>query len=88
MAGPIFWDVDTQYDFMRADGKPYVPESESIVPNLENSPTTRMSQAQPIIVDVGNELIQDWESRGVCLITTDEALQTHGGVSVQGFAST
>jgi nicotinamidase/pyrazinamidase len=28
----IFWDVDTQYDFMRADGKLYVPDSEAIIP--------------------------------------------------------
>ncbi len=35
MAGVIFWDVDTQYDFMRADGKLYVPGAEDIVPRLE-----------------------------------------------------
>jgi nicotinamidase/pyrazinamidase len=34
VAGGIFWDVDTQYDFMRADGKLYVPDAESIIPNL------------------------------------------------------
>jgi nicotinamidase/pyrazinamidase len=34
MAGTIFWDVDTQYDFMRADGKLYVPDAEAIIPNL------------------------------------------------------
>jgi nicotinamidase/pyrazinamidase len=34
MAGLLFWDVDTQYDFMRADGKLYVPGAESIIPNL------------------------------------------------------
>jgi len=34
MAGLLFWDVDTQYDFMRADGKLYVPEAEQILPNL------------------------------------------------------
>lgn len=34
MAGGIFWDVDTQHDFMRADGKLYVPDAESIIPNL------------------------------------------------------
>ena len=32
MAAPvIFWDVDTQHDFMRADGKLYVPGSEEII---------------------------------------------------------
>ncbi|MGH7645918.1 MAG: cysteine hydrolase family protein [Gemmatimonadales bacterium] len=34
MARVIFWDVDTQYDFMRADGKLYVPDAEHIIPNL------------------------------------------------------
>ncbi|HJU88747.1 MAG TPA: isochorismatase family protein [Gemmatimonadaceae bacterium] len=31
----IFWDVDTQRDFMDADGKLYVPDAESIKGNLE-----------------------------------------------------
>ena len=31
---PIFWDVDTQHDFMRADGRLYVGDSESIIPVL------------------------------------------------------
>jgi len=35
MARVIFWDVDTQYDFMRADGTLYVPEAEHIIPNLK-----------------------------------------------------
>jgi nicotinamidase/pyrazinamidase len=35
MARVIFWDVDTQYDFMRSDGKLYVPDAEQIVPNLK-----------------------------------------------------
>ena len=30
----IFWDVDTQHDFMRADGLLYVPGSEEIIPTL------------------------------------------------------
>jgi nicotinamidase/pyrazinamidase len=33
--GAIFWDVDTQYDFMRADGRLYVPGSEEIIPVLK-----------------------------------------------------
>jgi nicotinamidase/pyrazinamidase len=35
MAGTVFWDVDTQVDFMKADGKLYVPEAESIIGNLK-----------------------------------------------------
>jgi nicotinamidase/pyrazinamidase len=36
MAQPmrVFWDVDTQVDFLRPDGKLYVPGSEAIVPAL------------------------------------------------------
>ncbi|HVO33912.1 MAG TPA: isochorismatase family protein [Gemmatimonadales bacterium] len=34
MGSVVFWDVDTQYDFMRADGKLYVPDAEQIIPNL------------------------------------------------------
>jgi nicotinamidase/pyrazinamidase len=35
MARVIFWDVDTQHDFMKADGKLYVPDAEQIIPNLK-----------------------------------------------------
>ena len=31
----VFWDVDTQYDFMHADGRLYVPGAEAIIPNLK-----------------------------------------------------
>jgi nicotinamidase/pyrazinamidase len=31
----IFWDVDTQHDFMDDSGKLYVPDAESIKPNLK-----------------------------------------------------
>ena len=35
MARVIFWDVDTQVDFMKANGKLYVPDAEHIIPNLK-----------------------------------------------------
>ena len=31
----IFWDVDTQVDFMHPDGKLYVPDAATLVPNLQ-----------------------------------------------------
>lgn len=31
----VFWDVDTQVDFMHPDGKLYVPDAVSLVPNLK-----------------------------------------------------
>lgn len=34
MSRVVFWDVDTQHDFMHADGKLYVPDAEQIIPNL------------------------------------------------------
>jgi nicotinamidase/pyrazinamidase len=34
MIDRLFWDVDTQYDFMRADGRLYVPGSDEIIPVL------------------------------------------------------
>jgi nicotinamidase/pyrazinamidase len=33
--GRIFWDVDTQVDFMHPDGKLYVPGAEEIAPTLQ-----------------------------------------------------
>lgn len=34
MTRTLFWDVDTQHDFMKADGLLYVPGSEEIIPAL------------------------------------------------------
>src|SRR5690349_11819142 len=42
-ATPIFWDVDTQRDFVETDGELYVPGAETIVPNLKR--VTRWADA-------------------------------------------
>ena len=34
MTATIFWDVDTQHDFIHPDGKLYVPGAEALVPTL------------------------------------------------------
>ena len=34
MPGTVFWNVDTQFDFMRKEGKLYVPDAELIEPIL------------------------------------------------------
>jgi nicotinamidase/pyrazinamidase len=35
MPGMIFWDVDTQNDFMHETGRLYVPDAEEVIPNLK-----------------------------------------------------
>jgi nicotinamidase/pyrazinamidase len=36
MTQRLFWDVDTQYDFMISSGKLYVPHAEDIIPTLKS----------------------------------------------------
>ena len=35
MSGVLLWDVDTQVDFVRANGKLPVPDAETAVPAME-----------------------------------------------------
>ncbi|MBI4440632.1 cysteine hydrolase [Candidatus Woesearchaeota archaeon] len=44
----IFWNVDTQYDFMRPDGALYVPGAETIEGNLEK--LTRYAHVKNLLV--------------------------------------
>ncbi len=44
----IFWDVDTQVDFMHPGGKLYVPGAEAIIPHLER--LTRWAQESKVLV--------------------------------------
>jgi nicotinamidase/pyrazinamidase len=70
MARIIFWDVDTQHDFMRADGKLYVPDAEQIIPNLERLTHYAHAHAIRIVASADDHVMghpeisdtPDWET--------------------------
>jgi nicotinamidase/pyrazinamidase len=57
----IFWDVDTLYDFMRSDGKLYVPGSEEIIPALGELTNFAHSHDIPIVASADNHQLSDPE---------------------------
>jgi nicotinamidase/pyrazinamidase len=58
MARVIFWDVDTQYDFMKADGKLYVPDAEQIIPNLKKLTDFAHGHGLRIVASADDHLTQ------------------------------
>jgi len=54
----VFWDVDTQFDFMRPEGKLYVPEAESIIDKVSEVRKFALENGFSIIADI------DWHSAG------------------------
>jgi nicotinamidase/pyrazinamidase len=54
----LFWDVDTQYDFMRPEGRLYVSGAEAILDNV--------SEARRFALDHGYSIIAsaDWHIKG------------------------
>jgi len=57
----IFWDVDTAYDFMRADGKLYVPGGEEIIPAIRDLTNFAHANRIPIIASADNHELSDPE---------------------------
>ncbi len=57
----IFWDVDTLYDFMRSDGKLYVPGSEEIIPALEALTDFAHAHRVPVVASADNHEMSDAE---------------------------
>ena len=57
----VFWDVDTAYDFMRADGKLYVPGSEEIIPAVKRLTDFAHAHRIPIIASADNHELSDPE---------------------------
>jgi nicotinamidase/pyrazinamidase len=53
----IFWDVDTQYDFMQPDGKLYVPGAETIIGNVSDVRRYALESGYSMVADI------DWHSR-------------------------
>jgi len=49
MTALIFWDEDTQHDFMDPDGTLYVPGAETIIPNLERLTRCARTHDVPIV---------------------------------------
>jgi nicotinamidase/pyrazinamidase len=61
----IFWDVDTQFDFMRPEGKLYVPGAEAIIPRVSEVRRFALESGYSMVADI------DWHSPG-----DDEISQT------------
>lgn len=57
----LFWDVDTQVDFMHADGKLYVPDAEEIEPNLARLSRLADDLAIPVVASADDHAADDAE---------------------------
>lgn len=57
----IFWDVDTQNDFIMPDGNLYVTGAEAILPNLQRLTRHAQHQGIPIFGSVDNHRLDDPE---------------------------
>jgi nicotinamidase/pyrazinamidase len=54
----LFWDEDTQYDFMRPEGRLYVPGAEGIIDNVSQARRFALSHGYSIIA------LADWHKEG------------------------
>jgi nicotinamidase/pyrazinamidase len=57
----IFWDVDTQYDFMKSDGKLYVTGSEDLIPAVKALTDFAHSHHIPIVASADKHELSDLE---------------------------
>ena len=61
MSELLFWDVDTQIDFMHPEGKLYVPGAEQIIPNVQHLNTFAVESGIPIVSSTDAHLQSDPE---------------------------
>jgi len=59
--GVLFWDVDTQHDFMDEDGKLAVPGAAAIVPNLRRLSAFAVERGIPIVASADAHTPRDPE---------------------------
>ena len=63
MKGIVFFDVDTQYGFMRKDGKLYVPDAESIIPNLKKLTQFAKKRNISVVASVDKHFVKNHRSK-------------------------
>jgi len=61
MANLIFWDADTQHDFMLPDGRMYVPNAEHLAPNLKQLTEYAHAADIPIVATACDHSLEDAE---------------------------
>ena len=61
MTGTIFWDVDTQVDFMVPGGKLYVPDAAAITANLDRLTRHARERGIPRVASVDDHTLFDPE---------------------------
>lgn len=61
MARTIFWDVDTQRDFMEPDGALYVPGAQDLVPSLERLTRFARRAGITIVASICDHTLTDTE---------------------------
>jgi nicotinamidase/pyrazinamidase len=61
MTNSLFWDVDTQTDFLSPQGKLYVPGAEKIIPRLKQLTRYAANQGIPIVASADAHLETDPE---------------------------
>ncbi|MEM7481982.1 MAG: isochorismatase family protein [Acidobacteriota bacterium] len=60
-SGWLFWDVDTQVDFMREDGALYVPDAESLDPHLARLTSAVVARGIPLVQSADDHELDDAE---------------------------
>jgi nicotinamidase/pyrazinamidase len=81
MTNFLFWDVDTQVDFLSPQGKLYVPGAEKIIPRLQQLTKYAADHAIPIVASTDAHLESDPEFTQYpphCIVRTEGQRKVEG----------